>query len=543
MKRMAFLNLAAVALLIAGAVVMLMPESAHAAPLLDNADGLRDALSNLNLADAVGLVALREKASALKEKARRKLEEIRDDMTADQVRSIEDEHAAILRELEAVNEEIASAEADDERRDMPAGGARNGSAGGLTGAQAAEIMEIGNRAGMAHDDIVAAVRSGESVEDFRVRAFDHLAEQSRRNPTAPARIIRDEDETRRDALTEALSYRLGAPMPENGPTEPAREFMQFRRFSSFIAEAIGYEGRIDSVRSIDDLFDRAAHSTGDFPAIYEGAVNRALEARYALAEPTYRRIARRSDFRDFRPHKTVKIGDFPMLAKVAENGEIKHGTFGEGAEQIQAFSYARAISVSRQMIINDDLGAIAEILASYGDTVALFEEVMFYAEALEGKLSDNKAVYHADHNNIGTAAAITVDSVALGKASMSKQKSLNGYPLLENKPHIILCGPDKITEAEKLVASITPATMSNVNIFSGRLTPIETAQISSKAWYLLPDASSRWSNYRYGMLEGYEAPRVRMDEPFGRQGFSMSVEHDFGVGATDYRFGYKNPGN
>jgi hypothetical protein len=33
-----------------------------------------------------------------------------------------------------------------------------------------------------------------------------------------------------------------------------------------------------------------------------------------------------------------------------------------------------------------------------------------------------------------------------------------------------------------------------------------------------------------------------MDEPFGRQGMSVSVEADFGVGAQDSRFGYKNIG-
>jgi hypothetical protein len=232
-----------------------------------------------------------------------------------------------------------------------------------------------------------------------------------------------------------------------------------------------------------------------------------------------------------------------MLKKVAEDGEIKYGSFSEGKETVSAFAYARAIAVTRPMIVNDDLGAIADMLASDGDTVALFEEVVFYAEAFNGKLTDGKTVFGAEHANLATAASeITVDAVALGRAAMSKQKTLDGNPMLANPARIILCGPDKITEAEKLVASITPATMSNVNIFSGRLEPVETAQIAGNGWYLFPDASSGRSNYRYGLLDGYSAPRVRMEDPFGRQGFAMSVEHDFGVGATDYRFGYKNAG-
>lgn len=195
------------------------------------------------------------------------------------------------------------------------------------------------------------------------------------------------------------------------------------------------------------------------------------------------------------------------------------------------------------MLINDDLGAISELLGSYGSTVALFEETTFYASAFNGKLADGKDVFHADHANLaGAAAAISVDSVALGRAAMSKQKSLDKNPLLENRARILLVGPDKITEAEKLVASITPATASNVNIFSGRLEPVETAQIEGNAWHMFADPAAGISNYRWGYLDGYEAPRVRFDEPFGQQGFAMSVEHDFGCGATDFRGGYKNAG-
>lgn len=540
MKR-AFFSVAAVALtLCAGLIIAASPDLAHAAAGFVPVD--------LSLTDMVQaaptIVALRGKLARLTGRAERKLGEIKDDTPEDAARTIEAEHEAIVREIETVQAEIAELETAARGGDGDDPDPANGNRNALTAAQAADIMNIGNRAGMAQEDIEQAVRDNTPVEDFRTRAFEHLAGQSSQTRTAPGRVTQDEAETRRNALSEAMSYRMGLPVPDAGPSDAARQFMEFRRFSSFISEAIGHAGRVDSVRALDDLIDRASHTTSDFPAIYENAVNRTLEGRYALAQPTYRRIARRSDFRDFRPHTTVKLGDFPTLKKVAEDGEIKYGSFSEGKERVQAFAYARALAVTRQMIVNDDLGAIAEMLSSYGDTVALFEEVVFYSEALNGKLADGKDVFHADHGNLaGAAAAITVDSVALGRAAMSKQKSLEGNPLLSNRPKILLCGPDKITEAEKLVASITPATVATVNIFSGRLEPMETAQIANNNWYLFPDAQADGrSNYRYGLLDGYEAPRVRMEEPFGRQGFAMSVEHDFGVGATDHRFGFKNAG-
>lgn len=497
------------------------------------------------------LKELREHLAKLKARAAAKLAEVKDGMEADAARSIEDEHKGILKEIGDTEEKIAKREAELEGLDQRGGttlptatapqATQTPAAG--EGQRSAEILALGRQAGMADDVISEALRTGSSVADFRVRAFEHLAARSSATSTSPARVIVDERDTRRSAMTEALAYRMGVPVPQAGPSEAARGYMS-RGLIDIAAECVGYRGGLMlNARQVDEIYTRASHTTSDFPAIFEGSVNRTLEARYALAQPTYRRISRQRNFRDFRPHTSVKLGDFPMLKKVAEDGEIKYGTFSEGKEQISVFSYAIALRITRQMLINDDLGAISELLGSYGSTVALFEETTFYASAFNGKLADGKDVFHADHANLaGTAAAITVDSVALGRAAMSKQKSLDGNPLLENRARILLVGPDKITEAEKLVASITPATASNVNIFSGRLEPVETAQIAGNAWHMFADPASGISNYRWGYLEGYEAPRVRFDEPFGQQGFAMSVEHDFGCGATDFRGGYKNAG-
>lgn len=491
----------------------------------------------------LSLVALRERLERLQARAEEIEGQVRDDLDDDEARALDEEHVEITGQIEETRSEITRIETEGSGND---GGQRQERSDPepLTAAQAADIASIGRRAGMDGERIENAIRSNTSVETFRSQAFDFMAERAAATRTSPGRVMRDERETRVAAITEAMAFRMGAPIGESDLSEAARPFVAQRSISGFAAEALGEAGRFDSTRALDDLFERASHTTSDFPAIFEGAINRTLEGRYALAQPTYRRIARRSDFRDFRPHTTVKLGDFPMLEKVAEDGEIRYGTFSEGKEQVAAFAYARAITVTRKMLINDDLGAIGELLASYGDTVALFEEITFYGTAFNGKLADNKAVFHADHGNLaGTGGAIAVDTVSAGRTAMSKQKTLDGNPMLANPARILLCGPDTITDAEKLVASITPATVSNVNIFSGRIEPVETAQIAGNDWYLFGDVNrGDRANYRWGMLQGYEAPRVRMDEPFGRQGMAMSVEHDFGVGAVDYRHGYKNPG-
>lgn len=403
------------------------------------------------------------------------------------------------------------------------------------------ILDIGRRAGLPDADITAAIGDGSvTVEAFRARAFEALAARSAAPGISGVHVVRDEGDTMRRGISDSLVHQLGGTVDlAAGPGQAYRGMT----LSEMAAISIGARDfRPRTARDIDDLYTRVGHSASDFPHVFSGAIDRVLEQRYQIEEPTYRRFARRRDFRTLRPESVVRVGDFPMLSKILENGEIKYGTFSEGKETVQCFSYAIALSISRKMLIDDDLGAIADVLSSYGVTVALFEEITFYALALNGLLADGKAVYHADHSNLaGTAAAVTEATVDLGRQALATQKTLDGKPMMANAPSIILTGPKKQMQAEKLVAGITPATADSVNTFSGRLTPVATPQIEDYSWFLFPDPS-RGSNYRWGYLNGYTAPRTRIDEPFGRQGMAMSVEHDFGCGATDSRYGFKNGG-
>ncbi len=548
MKKAAYVFATVAAILCFGlAFVIISADPSHASALIGHDTILQGGGLSHMLQASPAILALRSKLTDLTSRAEKKRGELVDGLSSEAARAIEQDHAGILAEIEQVRSEITTLE--NAARNAPVTPPLNHNADaeqqGILAerTRSATIDELAVRAGVA-DFGREHIRAGTSVEAFRSALFEKLFDKDQSVKTdshVRAQVGQDQSETIRSARIEALSYGLGAPMPKDGPSAAARQFTG-QGLIDIAADSVNFRGRrMLNARDIDDIFTRASHATSDFPAIFEGAVNRTLEQRYALAQPTFRKFARKKNFRDFRPDTLVRVGDFPMLKKVLENGEIKYGSFGEGKESVRVFSYAIALNISRPMLINDDLGAIADLLTSYGSSVALFEEVTFYADAYNGKLADGKPVFHADHGNLGTASAISVDSVGEGRKAMSKQKTIDDRPMLANPARIMLVGPDQLTNAEKLLASITPATVSTVNIFSGKFELVETSQIEGPGWDLFADPASG-SNYRWGYLDGYEAPRVRMDEPFGRQGFSMSVEHDFGCGATDFRFGYHNPG-
>jgi ATP-dependent protease ClpP protease subunit len=372
-----------------------------------------------------------------------------------------------------------------------------------------------------------------------VQGENPMSTSTRRGPTRTA-IIRDERETMRAGLTGALVAQMGRDRDVSGP---ARQFMNMS-LVEMAAQAIGHTGPTRTAGERIAVFEAAAHSTSDFPAIFENALHKRLLASYESQQPTYHLISERLDFRDFREVPLIRAGDFPDLKKIGENGEIKHGTFSESKETAILSSYGRQITISRQMMINDDLGAIDRVLSNYGQRVAQFEDKTFYAFALAAKMASGTAMFHSDHGNLATSgAAISVASVDKGMQAMAVQKGLDGDEL-GIIPSIILTGAKQSLAAKQLIAEVTPSKSSDVNPFAGDFSHVQTPRITTNAWYLLtaPGAAGG-ANWVHGFLEGAEGPRLRTDEPFGRQGMSVSVEHDFGVGAQDSRYGYKNAGS
>lgn len=432
------------------------------------------------------------------------------------------------------DETEARAEGDDDEEDEP-----------KATANAVAILALVEM----HDGTVATAR------DFIARGVplsgvvSHYSEKGpsvnkHKTGGATARIVRDERETRRAGMTEALAAQL---MRKDPASDKARPFMDMR-LVDMAAVCGGYKGPMRNVRDMETAFMAGSHSTSDFPAIFSNALNKQLESRYRDATPTYRSIARQVSFADFRPHPQIRTGDFPMLQAIGQAGEIKFGTFSEKQESVAVQSYASGVRLTRQMLINDDMNAIAQVIADQGRMVARSEDALFYAMMLGGAnangptlLETTRQVFNTtDLTLAGTPAVINVATLNLGRSALRKRKSLDGGDL-EVVPAILLVGPDKELEAQQVVAPIQAQQAGNVNPFSGTLQVVTTAKITGNAWYVFADPSDV-PNFVYGYLSGYDAPRLRMDEPFGYQGTALTIEHDFGAGATDFRGGYKNAG-
>jgi hypothetical protein len=411
------------------------------------------------------------------------------------------------------------------------------------------IREDGRHFGRAEAFIQRHIDDGTEATQFRLAILDDLRTNSERNPVfSHAEITRDEGETRATGMTAAIVARLAQAGGQRGVEVPAiARPWAGRDLVEIAADCIGHRGPLRTARQIDEMFHRAFLTTSDFPGIFTNALNVRLLARYQLAAPTYRLWAAQTTVPDFRASPVIRAGDFPALQLVNEAGEIKSGAFSESKETFQVHAYAVMLNITRQMMVNDQLMAIEQVLGSAGERVADWENVQAYASLLLNAvgpvlLTDSKAVFHADHGNFtDTGTAISVTSVGVGRALMMKQTTLDGLKA-NFTPVTLLVGPDKLTIAEQLLTQITPAQTSNAVPESIRRLSVQgDANIAGNEWFLFASPQAA-PTFQYGYLSGFEGPRLSSEDVFDVQGMRVKLEHDFGVGAIDYRGAYRNDG-
>ncbi len=193
--------------------------------------------------------------------------------------------------------------------------------------------------------------------------------------------------------------------PDHELSEAARPFAAMSAID-LARDCLQRGGTRHTGMTADSLITRALHTTSDFPLILGDTVGRELRRAYQAAPSGVRMLARQTTARDFRAKRALQFGEGPELKKVSEGGEFKHGTIEESAETYSVETFGRIFSISRQALINDDLGAFTQIPTKLGNAARTFEAAQLVAKLVENpNMDDGKALFHADHGNLAAAGA------------------------------------------------------------------------------------------------------------------------------------------
>ncbi|MBA3881060.1 MAG: hypothetical protein C0500_15265, partial [Sphingobium sp.] len=358
-------------------------------------------------------------------------------------------------------------------------------------------------------------------------------------------------------LARSIEDGLYARMSGQAPSEPGRQFANLS-IVDVCRELLVAQGDHDARRMAPaqvlqratrggggGYFERKGgmHSTSDFPQLLGNATGRFLIDQFGEMESPLKAIARMRSASDFKTISGVQLSGIGKLDKIVEGGEIKRGTLSERAESFKVETFSKIFSLSREAMINDDLG-------SFSDTVRIMARAGAETEAaiLAGLLNSNplladgKAVFHADHGNLAASGALPdVTTLSAARLAMRNQVDLDGSTPYPTDPRYLVVSSKNETVGEQLLSTIAANSVSAVNPFSQRLELLVDPRLSANPWYVFgaPNVSP---GLEYAYLNGATGPQIEMSPGWNTLGEEYRCTLDFGAGWTEHRAAYRNPG-
>lgn len=295
--------------------------------------------------------------------------------------------------------------------------------------------------------------------------------------------------------------------------------------------------------SPDEIFTRSAHGTSDFPLVVSNAMGKVAAEAYKAAETPLKQLARQRVLRDFKPSTSIRVGEMGRLEEIAESGEITHTSRAENGESMSLKTYARALNVSRNLLLNDDLTLLGDMTAAFGEAAAQTEaDLMVDLLTSNPNLSDGTAVFATARGNMAAAGGDpSTTTLAAARKAMRGFKGTDGQSLISVTPKFLLVGPELETAGEMLLSTINAATVGDVNPFTGKLTLLVEPRIADDSWYVFADPA-RVASMVYGYLASAQGVQIQRAEAWDTLGMKYRAFLDFGAGWTDWRGAYFNAG-
>jgi hypothetical protein len=409
-----------------------------------------------------------------------------------------------------------------------------------------EIRSAVSKARLGIEIAETLISEGKTVDQSRAQILEEWAKKDP-TPAPTVKSVADGEDKMRAAMIDGLLSRAGQ-TPEN----PAPGFEDFRGKSllrmaetHLVSRGVNPSQMTNRQIVTQSMQSRGLHSVSDFPIILGDTINRTLRSAYEYQERTFTEFCSREDHPDFRGVTRAQIsgliGDFD---EVLEGGEYKAGSMADAGETYKVAKFGRTIGLPFEALINDDLSAFTRIPRAIAAKAAQKQSDLVYAILTENpNMADGNALFSVAHLNLAAAGgAITVATLGAARASMRKQKGLNGDFINVQATYLIV-GPDKETEAQQVInATIVATKTADTNIFRGSLQIIVDPRIIGNQWFL-SSTPMAVDTIEFGFLQG--EPELFTEQNVGFEVDSLIVKARmvFAAKAIDHRGLYKNPGN
>ena len=280
-----------------------------------------------------------------------------------------------------------------------------------------------------------AIQAGLDVNEVRKQVLEAIRAK---RPDATVQIIaKSKPEKDASFFEAALSLRAGINedtlLAEFG--EQKLEMADKARSMSLkemMISAMATEGIEASHCKFDREEIRAAFSTVSVPTILNNVANKKLLQSFNAQSLIAPRLCSTGDLNDFKVSQRVRLTDVGDLQPVGADGEIKEGGVTEETATNQLATYGKKFCLTRQTIINDDLGAFLKVPTAMGTRAAHKVDQLFFARLLSNPTqADGNKLFSAKHKNYlsGAETALSYESLKKAIELFADQVDADGQPI------------------------------------------------------------------------------------------------------------------
>ncbi|EPP4745353.1 ClpP-like prohead protease/major capsid protein fusion protein [Escherichia coli] len=414
------------------------------------------------------------------------------------------------------------------------------------------ISEVFSLFGSRYDGIKMACLEDASCtpEMAREKLLNELGRESTpSNKNTPPHIYAGNGNITGDAIRQGLYSRLGYERPERGNPYAMMSLFEMAQ-ASLVDRGITVSGFINRSQVVNAAF---THSSSDFSHILAGGAEKSVLKGWQDSGETFQKWTRTGSLSNFHEAKRVGLNGFSKLDKVPEGAEYKYITTSDKGVPIALATYGNIFSVTRQAIINDDLTQLTTIPMAMGRAAArTVGNLVYLLLTSNGKFTDGKALFHADHKNL---IAKDMDMVGLDEARkrMRLQEDANGDSLnitpafvlvpaaLESAARrAILSSSSVFPVGDESTINQNPGIINVVKDMAEVIVEPRLDKANSKEWYVA--AAKGMDTIEVAYLDGMDTPYLEEQVGFTVDGVAWKVRIDAGVAALDYRGLLKSSG-
>lgn len=393
-----------------------------------------------------------------------------------------------------------------------------------------------------------AISAGWDVNATRKKVLEAFRAQK---PETSVNVIVNKDEMNKETLEAAFAMRAGISADSliksyGEKTVEAAAKDSDISIKELMQECMRLEGKYAG-RTFDNDSIRAAFSTVSLPGILSNVANKTMLKTFEAQPIIATKLCSEGDLNDFKETERLRLTDVGDLKPVAPNGEIKDGGLAEESATNQLETYGKKFCLTRQMIINDDLGALMKVPTAMGNRAARLIDQLFFSRLLANpNQKDDEKLFSNTHKNIltGTASALGIESLEKAIALYLDQTDADGQPIAVEPafmlvPTALKFKAESLVKGDTIIATGNTASVrTSLNVLASTgLQVISSPYLSnatypgasSTGWYLFGNPN-QVDTFEIGYLRGKRTPTVEYGETdFNTLGMWFRVYFDVGV--------------